>query len=248
MKNRLLYYSIGIIIFHLIWYVAAITIETPALVDPILVYNKVFFNFDSYILVHTLASLKRIFISVLISMSIALILTLLMNEFKIVNNILKPLVYLLYPIPKTALLPILMTIQGLGNASKITLLVLIIVFQTIIYLQDALDNVKEDDISVLKSLGATRLQTMRHVKLPSILSSIIASIKVNIAGAFGILFLIETYGSDLGLGYYIQDAWNKINYVDMYYGIVISGFVCLFIFLIIDTLENKLIKRGYYNR
>lgn len=245
MNNKISYYFIGFLIFNVLWYLAAIIFHSNALLNPIDVYEKIIFNFDFSIFKHLLVSLYRVAIALGISMLLSIILTLLMSEFKIVEKILNPIIYLMYPIPKTALLPVLMAILGLGDLSKILLLILIIIFQTIIYLQTAFNGINKTYVNTLLSLGASRWQMIKFVKLPAVFSVIIASLKISLASSFAILFLIETYGTMEGLGYYIQDAWSRMDYLDMYFGIAFSGLICLALFMVVDIIENKLKKKGY---
>ena len=54
------------------------------------------------------------------------------------------------------------------------------------------------------------------------------------------LFVTETYGTTEGLGYYISDAWMRIDYLDMYGGIVLLSLLGVGLFILIDSLEALL--------
>lgn len=232
-------YVWGFISFFIVWYLLSILINTPALVSPFLVFKEVLFSFDIMWLVHSLASLYRIIISVSLTMLIGVTLGVMMGYFKLVNRILDPIVYFAYPIPKIALIPVIMTIQGLTNQSKITLIILICVFQVIVYIRDSVKNIPCQRYYSLISLGATNWQLLRYVTLHEIFPAILSSLRVTIATAFSILFIVEGYGTNIGLGYFIQDAWSRIDYLDVYVGIVILSAWCLMSLLIIDIIEFK---------
>ena len=165
-----------------------------------------------------------------------------MGYFKSVNRLLNPLVYFTYPIPKTALLPVVMTLYGLGDGSKITIIVLITVFQVIVSVRDAVINLDKSNYNSLISLGASRLQLFYHVTFPAILSEILTNIRLSVGTAFSILFFAEAYGTSYGVGYFIQDAWSRINYIDMYSGIVVLSLLGLILFIIIDYVEQLTCK------
>ena len=78
----------------------------------------------------------------------------------------EPLVYFTYPIPKIALLPVIMLLAGLGNASKIITITLIIVFQIIIGVRDAVKQISPTMYQVLDvqcvSYGKFGWQTFGH--------------------------------------------------------------------------------------
>lgn len=240
MKNKYFQgYVWGFISFFIVWYLLSISLNTKALVSPFSVFHEILFSFDTIWLYHSIASLYRIVISVTLTMVLGVTLGVLMGSFQCLNRILDPIIYFAYPIPKIALIPVIMTIQGLTNQSKITLIVLICVFQVIVYIRDSVKNIPCQRYYSLISLGATKWQSLKYVTLHEITPAILSSLRITIATAFSILFIVEGYGTNVGLGYFIQDAWSRINYLDVYVGIVILSAWCLLSLLIIDVIEYK---------
>ena len=94
----------------------------------------------------------------------------------------------------------------------------------------------------LISLGASRLQMFYNVTLPAILSEVLTNIRLFIGTALSVLFFAEAYGTNMGIGYFIQDAWSRINYIDMYSGIVILSILGLILFIILDYIESVVCK------
>ena len=247
MKEKLKFYLLGLVLVHFLWWLASVLINNQALANPIAVYENIIFHYDNTIWAHTFASVERVFISIGISLVSGIIIALVMNQFTLIRKILNPIFYLLYPIPKPALLAIIMSLQGIGNESKITIIVLITFFQIVIYIDSNLNQIPANLKNPLLSLGATKLQLITHLKIPAIIPGIIASLKITIASAFAVLFLIENYGTTFGLGYYIQDAWSKLDYLGMYTGVLFISFTCLIFFILIEFIENKLQDKGYIN-
>ena len=60
---------------------------------------------------------------------------------------------------------------------------------------------------------------------PAILTELLTSIRVTLGTALSVLFFVEAYGTKQGMGYFIQDAWSRINYIDMYSGILILSLI-----------------------
>ncbi|MDR2956323.1 MAG: ABC transporter permease [Prevotella sp.] len=232
----------GFILFNIIWYLLAEWLQLKALPSPIDVYSTYQKALDNGIMEHSLASLQRIAISIGISLGIALILGLWMGYNKRVNKLLGPMIYFSYPIPKLALLPIIMALFDLGEASKIIIVVLIIVFQLIITIRDAVRNISKENYYVLISYGATSLQKMRHITIPAILPEIFSSLRVALGIATSALFFIETFGTDKGLGYYIMDSQNRIDYNQMYFGIIVLSLIGFLLFLMVDLLDRIFCK------
>lgn len=232
----------GFILFNIIWYALAEWLQLKALPSPMEVYTTYHKAFENGIIEHSLASLRRIAISLSISLGIALILGLWMGYNKRANKLLGPMIYFSYPIPKLALLPIIMTLFDLGETSKIIIVVLIIVFQLIITIRDAVRNISKENYYVLISFGATSLQKMRHITLPAILPETFSSLRVALGIATSALFFIETFGTDKGLGFYITDSQMRVDYPQMYFGIIVLSLIGFALFLIVDLLDRIFCK------
>ena len=57
------------------------------------------------------------------------------------------------------------------------------------------------------------------------------------ATAVSVLFFTETFGTQYGMGYFIMDAWLRVNYLEMYAGIVVLSAIGLLLFGLLDALE-----------
>lgn len=232
----------GFILFNITWYILSEWLQLKALPSPVDVYTDYPKAFENGIVGHSWASLRRIVISICISLGIALVLGLWMGYNKRANKLLGPMIYFSYPIPKLALLPIIMTLFDLGETSKIIIVVLIIVFQLIITIRDAVRNISRENYYVLISFGATSLQKMRHITLPAILPETFSSLRVALGIATSALFFIETFGTDKGLGFYITDSQMRVDYTQMYFGIIVLSLIGFILFLIVDLLDRILCK------
>ena len=232
----------GFILFNFIWYLLALIMNSRVLPTPDKIYVHLPTLLQNGFEVHIIASLYRLFLGMFISFLIGTIIGLLMGYFPSMNKLFNPLVYFVYPVPKTALLPVVMTIYGLGDNSKIMIIVLITVFQMIVSVRDAVINVSKENYHSLISLGASSLQLFYHVTFPAILTELLTSSRVTLGTAVSVLFFVEAYGTKQGMGYFIQDAWSRINYIDMYSGILILSLIGVSLFIIIDLLENRFCK------
>ena len=163
----------------------------------------------------------------------------LMGYFEKVDKLLSPLVYFTYPVPKLALLPIVMLLFGLGETSKLIMIVIIIVFQIIITARDAVKDIP-GDFPFAQLLGASKLQMLSQIILPASLAEVLTSIRLALGTAVSVLFFTETYGTEYGMGYFIMDAWLRVNYLDMYAGIVVLSLMGFCLFIAIDIAEKYL--------
>lgn len=232
----------GFAIFHILWFIAASCMQTPALPMPQEVYRHLPDSFTQGFHIHLLASLSRVFWGLFIALIIGLGIGILMGTSQKANRMLNPLIYFTYPIPKTALLPVVMILFGLGDGSKITLIVLITVFQVIVAVRDAVLHIDKGLYHVLKSLGATKWQMFIHGTLPAIMPELLTNMRLAVGTALSILFFAENYGTQYGAGYYIQDCWTRIDYIAMYGGILLLSLLGFGLFIAIDILEQVFCK------
>ncbi|MDF2521039.1 MAG: transporter permease [Clostridia bacterium] len=241
-RKRIKLFLQGFVMVNVLWYIMAVIVDLHVLPTPIDVYFNLGGLYDNRLHIHILASLYRVMSGVGISLILGVSIGLLMAYSKTWNRILNPLVYFTYPVPKTALLPVVMLLFGLADASKIILIVLIVVFQVIIAVRDAVLNISPETYDPIRSLGASRLQIFRHITLPAIMPELLTNLRLSIGTALSILFFAEGYGTQLGIGYYILDAWTRIDYLGMYAGIIAISLFGFVLFVLIDILEEALCK------
>lgn len=232
----------GIVSFNVIWWLFAVTLNNKALPNPIDVYSIIPRTLSQGMFDHSMASLRRILIGVFIALVLGIAGGLLTGLSKKANKLLNPLLYLSYPIPKLALLPVAMIIFGIGETTKIVMIVLIIVFQLIISIRDAIRNIDKENYYVLSSLGASKMQQIWHVVLPGILPETLSALRVTVGIATSVLFVTETFGTDKGLGFFIVDAWMRIDYLTMYAGIVMLSIIGSLLFIILDVTDAVFCK------
>jgi NitT/TauT family transport system permease protein len=133
-----------------------------------------------------------------------------------------------------------MLFLGLGDAAKVFLIGLIVFGQLFVSARDAARAVPEALIDSVRSLGAGRAALVRHVVFPAALPSLLSALRVGLGTAIAVLFLAETFASETGLGWYIVDAWTRVDYPDMYAAIVVLSLFGLGCYLVLDAAEELL--------
>ena len=185
------------------------------------------------------ASAARVVAALLIATAVALPLGFLMGRVSRADRLLAPAAYLLYPVPKIALLPILLLLLGTGDLTRIVLVGLVLVFQILLAVRDGAREVDEHFLLSLDSLGATRLDRLRLCIWPVVLPRLLTAIRIGSATALAVLFFAETFFTRWGLGYFIMDSWMRLSYVDLYAGIVAMSLLGFVLFQAIDLVERR---------
>ncbi|MGE4284480.1 MAG: ABC transporter permease [Clostridia bacterium] len=241
-KRKIKMFLQGFIIFNILWYVFSIIVNMKVLPKPTDIYLNMNNLYGEKLYIHVLVSFYRVGSGLAISLALGTFIGLLMAYSSIWNKMLNPLVYFTYPIPKTALLPMVMLLFGLGDTSKIIIIVLILVFQIIVAVRDAVLNIPPGNYDSIRSLGASKFQIFIHITLPAILPELLTSLRLSLGTALSILFFAEGYGTQYGIGYYILDAWTRIDYIGMCAGIVVISLLGFGLFILVDIFEETICK------
>jgi NitT/TauT family transport system permease protein len=192
------------------------------------------------LLVDTIASVRRFLIS-LAFLSLAVLLGLQMGVFPYMEHIFLRFITFVDKIPALAILPILFIIFGLGEVSKIVLIV-IGVFPTI-----ALDTylrtkeVPKEQVTKALTLGAHQFEISFKVILPQIFPAVLNTIRLNFKAMILYLIAGEAISSTVGLGY-------RIYLVRRYLGmdIIIPYVIWMSLLAILaDLLVRLWIKKRY---
>ncbi len=239
-KISLRMFAFGIFLCLILWAVTAQILQMPVIPSPEQVLLRLMQKFPDTIAVHAGYSLLRIVLGLVVAVAVGYPVGVLMGYFPRVNRLLAPILYLTYPVPKIALLPVVMLLFGVGETSKMLLVFLIIVFQVVVAVRDAVAAIPPETYAPLRVLGATFAQIVRHIIVPASLPKFITAVRVAMATAISVLFFTETFGTQYGIGYYIMDAWLRVNYLDMYAGITVLSTMGLVLFILLDWAERRL--------
>jgi ABC-type nitrate/sulfonate/bicarbonate transport system permease component len=227
---------IGFLSFIIVWQVVHLLLNSHTIPSPMdtLIYA---YKIPKKLLLHSLSSIGRVGISILVSLILGIPIGIYLGVNKNANRFFSPLLYFIYPIPKVAFLPVFMLLYGLGNKSKIILIIWIIIFQIILSVRDGVLQVLPLYYKVMNGFGATKLENFRYLLLPAILPHIFSGLRASIGISLATLFFAENYATNYGIGYFILSAWTKMNYVEMFSGILTIGIIGVILFWIIDCLE-----------
>ena len=112
-------------------------------------------------------------------------------------------------------------------------------------LRDGIRAIPNETYYPLYSLGASFKDIFFEVLWPASLPKFITAIRVALATAISVLFFTETFGTQYGMGYFIMDAWLRVNYLEMYSGIVVLSLLGLILFTTIDIIERQVCHWQY---
>lgn len=232
----------AIIGIHIFWWLASVIVNKAVLPSPIVVYATLPRLLTLKIGWHIYFSMYRLGWSLLLAAVIGVPIGILIVRFPKLGAWLDPVVYVTYPLPKIALLPVVMLLAGLGDTAKIAMITLITVFQIIISVRDAVRQIPQSVYQQLAVYGATRWETFVNATWPASLAGVISALRIALGTAIATLFFTEVYGTNFGLGYFILDEWNSLDYPAMYAGIVVLSMIAFLLFELLNLIEKKVLK------
>lgn len=222
------------------WAGLSLLIDSPALPLPTAALQQ-FVELFPDMLPHIGISLYRIVISMLLGTVAGTVLGLLIGRSTKLDSVGAPLLYVLYPIPKIVFVPVLLVLLGLGNAPAIALISTVIFFQTIVTARAAAKSISPGLVASVRSLGASRLDVARHVVFPAALPSIFTALRISAGTAVAVLFVVESIAGNTGVGFYIVNAWGRLDYATMFAGIIAMALMGVLLYELINLAESKLI-------
>lgn len=239
MKRRDL--GLAVLALLLAWQLLAWLVNLPILPSPWVVLLTFFRELGDDLPLHFAASLWRVVASTLLAILTAAPAGLVMGQSKRLNEFLSPVVYLLYPIPKVVLLPVIVLFLGISDLSKIAIIYIILFFQILVLVRDQAAGLRPELIQSVRSLGAGRRALFRFVYLPASLPAILTALRQSVGTAVAVLYVAELFATRLGLGYYIfLNGSTLFNYPAMYAGILAMSLLGLGLYFSVDWLERRL--------
>lgn len=161
---------------------------------------------------------------------------------KKVQKIIEPYLTILNSLPKVALGPIIIIWFGAGIKSIIFMALLISLIITIINVYEGFNNVNENKIKLMKSMGANKKQILFKLILPNSINTIINALKINVSMSLIGVIMGEFLVSKRGIGYLILYGSQVFNLSLVISGIFILCIVAAIMYYIVSFIEKKIIK------
>jgi NitT/TauT family transport system permease protein len=185
------------------------------------------------------ASVQRIALGFGIAAAISIPLGFAMGAFGWAQALFEPIVGLLRYMPASAFIPLLIIWMGLGEAPKVTLLVIGVVFFNTLMTADVVRRVPRDLLDVSATLGATPGEILRKVVFPYALPGVIDTLRVNAAAAWNFVVVAELIAATSGLGYHINQAQRFTRTDQIFALLIVIGLIGLLIDVALRILRDR---------
>lgn len=162
-----------------------------------------------------------------------------------VKAVVSGVVHFMRGIPAIALFPLILAVLGIGDSSRIAVIIWTAfppVFISTVY---GMQSVDKDVIGAASLDGANRIDIAVRVKIPMALCEIMNGIKIAIGTGFISVVTAEMLGANKGIGYMILWSTNAFKYAEVYAYIFVVAVMGFIMSLAMETLTKILEKRIY---
>lgn len=191
--------------------------------------------------VHVFWTVQRVLVGFVLGTVPAVLLGIAMGLSPLLRAFLKPAIASVYPIPKVALLPLIMMLFGLGEASKWVIVAVAVFFQVLLSTLAGVVGIERIYLDVARNFGASRRQAYRSVALPGALPYIFTGCQLGLGMALIVVVIAENFGTKAGLGYLIWRSWQVFEVTDMYVGLMMVALLGYLFQLGMGALERRLV-------
>jgi len=184
-------------------------------------------------------TLGMLLIGYTIACAAGVALGLLMGCSDYLYGLLEPLVEVIRPIPKPALIPAMVVFLGIGAGMKITMVALAALFPVLINTLQGVRGVDPVLLATARTLGCSRLATIRKIILPASLPMILTGMRVSLSMGLVLVILAEMLTAESGIGFLILDLQRSFQVRPMYAWIAILAVVGLLLNVLFEMVEDR---------
>ena len=176
---------------------------------------------------HAVASLRRIGAGLALAAAVGIPLGLLLGASRWAGSAAGPVVGLVRMISPLSWTPVAIILFGVGDAPVVFLVAVGAVWPIVLNTAAGVAHLDPTWLRVARSLGANRLETLRHVVWPGIRPNVLTGLRLATGLAWVVLVPAEMLGVDSGLGYRILDARDRFAYDELVATILVIGLLGL---------------------
>ena len=197
---------------------------------------------DKESLINILASLRRMAIGFSIAVLLSIPLGLLMGRNRFVAAFFNPLLMVIYPVPKAALMPIIMLWIGVGDLSKTLVIFLGVSLPVIYHSFEGAKAVQEKMLWSGAAMGLSAAERMVRIVLPAALPEILTGCRTGLVLALITMVTSEMIARQSGAGNILFNALDMGQYDTVFAMIIVIGAMGICFDALFELLRARLVK------
>lgn len=170
---------------------------------------------------------------------IGFLMALLMDRFEKLYQAFYPLIVVTQTVPTVAIAPLLVLWFGYEMLPKVILIVIVTFFPVTVGLLNGFRMADKDTMNLLRSMGATRMQIFRYIKLPGAMGEFFSSLRISASYSVVGAVISEWLGGFNGLGVYMTRVKKAFAFDKMFAVIFLISVISLLLMWVVDMLQKK---------
>jgi NitT/TauT family transport system permease protein len=226
-----------------IWQIAALIINTdsfPTALDALRAIPSILGDKES--LINILASLRRMAIGFGLAVAVSIPLGLMMGRSRGVASFFNPLLMIIYPVPKAALMPIIMLWLGVGDLAKMLVIFLGVSLPVIYHSFQGAKAVEEKMLWSGAAMGLSAAQRMLRIVLPAALPEILTGCRTGLVLALITMITSEMIARQSGAGNILFNALDMGQYDTVFAMIIVVGAMGIGLDAAFENIRSRLVR------
>ena len=182
---------------------------------------------EGALLSEALITLTRLAAAFVLAAAPAVALGLAMGLWRPVRGVVEPYIVMLYPLPKIALLPLLLILMGVGEKAFVVTGAITAFFQIVISTVGGVQSIDPRLIEVGRNYGAGGTALFRKIILPAALPAIFTGLRLGLGLALITVVAVEFVTAKSGLGHLVFRSWQMLLTPQMFAAFVLIGLIGL---------------------
>lgn len=200
---------------------------------------KAFISERSLLFENSVITLKEAFFGLFLGVFTGFFFAVLMNSFEIFYRAFYPIMVLTQTVPTVAIAPLLVLWFGYEMTPKIILIILSTFFPVAVGLLEGFRSADRDAIGLMRSMGASKRQIFRYIKLPSALPQFFSALRIAVAYSVVGAVISEWLGGFGGLGVYMTRVKKAFAFDKMFAVIFLISAISLLLMALVNSAEKK---------
>ncbi|MGH8804199.1 MAG: ABC transporter permease subunit [Polaromonas sp.] len=190
---------------------------------------------------HFAASMFRVFSAFALACVTAIPIGIAMGMSRVVRGIFDPPIEFYRPLPPLAYLPLIIIWFGIDELPKVLLIFLSCFAPLALAARSGMRSASQEQINAAYSMGASYMQVIRHVILPSAMPDILVGMRIAIGFGWTTLVAAEMVAANVGLGQMVLNASNFLRTDIVIMGIIVIGVLAFAFDMVMRYLEKVLV-------
>ena len=190
-----------------------------------------------------LFSLERVAVGFGMAAAVGIPVGFMIGRFKVLNDMLSPLISLLRPVSPLAWLPIGLLVFKAANPAAIWTIFICSIWPMIINTAVGVQRVPVDYLNVARVLNLSEWKVITKILFPAVLPYMLTGVRLSVGTAWLVIVAAEMLTGGVGIGFWVWDEWNNLNVKHIIIAIVVIGVVGL----LLETALVAIAKRFSYS-